>query len=175
MDMSSTSLSKMNQDSELNQTDVIAAGNGREVTPASLGSQTLNNSETTRAMKNAEPQESSNRVSSGNLADGARPMDEFDVTVQETEDQTAPQASSAITWRLYLSHFLSTWSSRSFEFGSVLFLAHIYPDTLLYLSIYAMCRSAAGIALSTNIGKAIDRNARLQVVRLSIGRLLGIE
>lgn len=78
---------------------------------------------------------------------------------------------TAVVWRLYLSHFLSTWNSRSFEFGSVLFLAHIYPDTLLYLSIYAIFRSVAGILLSTAIGKAVDTKPRLAVVRSSIGRL----
>ena len=82
---------------------------------------------------------------------------------------------TAVVWRLYLSHFLSTWNSRSFEFGSVLFFAHIYPDTLLYLSIYAIFRSVAGILLSTAVGKAIDTKPRLAVVRSSIGRLYVLE
>ncbi|KAJ3979583.1 hypothetical protein F5890DRAFT_908922 [Lentinula detonsa] len=38
---------------------------------------------------------------------------------------------------LYISHFLSTWNSRVFEFGAVLYLATIYPGTLLPMSIYA--------------------------------------
>ena len=74
----------------------------------------------------------------------------------------------AVCRRLYISHFLSTWSSRSFEFASVLFLAHLYPGTLLYLSIYAMIRSAWAIVTSTSFGRAIDRHARLPVVRYSI-------
>ena len=92
------------------------------------------------------------------------------VAEAEAPDQPASYISRSLAWRLYLSHLLSTWNSRSFEFGSVLFLAQIYPGTLLYLSIYAMCRSAAGIVLSTRIGKAIDHKARLNVVRSSIGR-----
>ncbi|KAK5123160.1 hypothetical protein LTR85_003358 [Meristemomyces frigidus] len=32
---------------------------------------------------------------------------------------------------LYTSHFFSTWNSRTFEFGAFLFLAAIYPHTLL--------------------------------------------
>ncbi|KAK4557007.1 hypothetical protein LTR86_005988 [Recurvomyces mirabilis] len=88
-------------------------------------------------------------------------------------ESTASHVSSEIAWRLYLSHFLSTWNSRCFEFGSVLFFAAIYPHTLLYLSIYAICRSAAGMILATAIGKAIDSQPRLRIVRISIvgGRL----
>ena len=77
-----------------------------------------------------------------------------------------------VQWRLYVSHFLSTWNSRSFEFASVLFLAHIYPDTLLYLSIYAIVRSASAIFLSPAIGRAIDKHGRLPIVRSSISASL---
>ena len=81
-----------------------------------------------------------------------------------------PRISTAISRRLYISHFLSTWNSRSFEFGAVLFLASIFPDTLLPLSIYALVRSASAIILGPIIGGAIDRRNRLQVVRFSIGK-----
>ena len=90
---------------------------------------------------------------------------------RSSDEGDRPPAASvprSVSWRLYLSHFLSTWNSRSFEFASVLFLAAIYPGTLRYLSIYAMVRSAAGIVLSTIIGKTIDRKPRLPVLRLSI-------
>lgn len=78
--------------------------------------------------------------------------------------------STAITRRLYISHFLSTWNSRSFEFGAVLFLAAIFPLTLLPLSIYALIRSASAILFGPLIGRAIDRRGRLPVVRFSIGK-----
>ncbi|KAF4975832.1 hypothetical protein FZEAL_7451 [Fusarium zealandicum] len=70
--------------------------------------------------------------------------------------------------RLYVSHTLSTWNSRVFEFGSVLYLASIFPGTLLPLSVYAMARGAAAIALSSWVGQYIDREDRLKAVRLSI-------
>lgn len=72
-------------------------------------------------------------------------------------------------WGLYLSHTFSTWNSRSFELGAVLFLASVFPTTLLPLSIYALVRSASAIVLGPTIGRAIDRRARLAVVRFSIG------
>lgn len=71
--------------------------------------------------------------------------------------------------RLYASHTLSTWNSRVFEFGSVLYLASIFPGTLMPLSVYAMARGAAAIALSSWVGQYIDREDRLKTVRLSIG------
>lgn len=70
--------------------------------------------------------------------------------------------------RLYVSHFLSTWNSRGFEFGAVLFLATIYPGTLLPMSVYALVRSLAAIALSPAVGQFIDSTNRLKVVRVSI-------
>ncbi|KAL8717541.1 MAG: hypothetical protein Q9225_005219 [Loekoesia sp. 1 TL-2023] len=80
-----------------------------------------------------------------------------------------PAIPAAVTRRLYLSHFLSTWNSRSFEFGAVLFLASAFPLTLLPLSIYALVRSASAIVFAPVIGRVIDRRGRLPVVRFSIG------
>lgn len=70
--------------------------------------------------------------------------------------------------RLYVSHALSTWNSRVFEFGAFLFLASIWPQSLLPASVYALARAASAAILSPWLGLYIDRNDRLQVVRLSI-------
>jgi hypothetical protein len=72
--------------------------------------------------------------------------------------------------RLYVSHSLSAWNSRMFEFGAVLFLASIFPGTLLYASIYALVRSLAAIALSSWLGSKVDNSDRLVALRHSIGR-----
>lgn len=79
----------------------------------------------------------------------------------------------SVTRRLYISHFLSTWNSRVFEFGAVLYLASIFPGTLLPISLYALTRGAAAIALSPTVGRYIDTHNRLHVVRFSIGALPG--
>ncbi|TDZ15860.1 Solute carrier family 40 member 1 [Colletotrichum orbiculare MAFF 240422] len=70
--------------------------------------------------------------------------------------------------RLYLSHFLSTWNSRVFEFGAVLYLATIFPGTLLPMSVYAFTRGVAAILFASVVGQYIDSGDRLQVVRTSI-------
>ncbi|KAF2017482.1 iron-regulated transporter [Aaosphaeria arxii CBS 175.79] len=75
---------------------------------------------------------------------------------------------SSIKKRLYISHFLSTWNSRVFEFGAVLYLASIFPNSLRPMSIYAFTRGIASILLSPAVGRYIDTANRLQVVRSSI-------
>ncbi|KAL1634238.1 hypothetical protein SLS58_010782 [Diplodia intermedia] len=74
----------------------------------------------------------------------------------------------AVRKRLYASHFLSTWNARVFEFGAVLYLASVYPGTLLPMSVYALSRQAAAAVLAPAVGRYIDGGDRLDVVRLSI-------
>jgi len=98
----------------------------------------------------------------------------------DADEHLLPQPSPgflprSLTARLYTSHFLSTWNSRLFEFGAVLFLADIFPSSLLPLSVYALMRSAAVILGAQAVGEVVDRAAksvgkkgRLEVVRSSI-------
>lgn len=86
----------------------------------------------------------------------------------EPEPSLPPSIPSHLAYRLYTSHFLSTWNSRLFEFGSVLFLASIYPQTLLPMSVYALVRSGAAIIFARVLGAWIDRGERLSTVQISI-------
>lgn len=89
---------------------------------------------------------------------------------EHADDQAVDHSvPKSIARRLYLSHFLSTWNSRVFEFGAVLYLATIYPGTLLPVSIYAFTRGISAIIFAPAVGQYIDTGNRLQVVRLSIG------
>lgn len=85
-----------------------------------------------------------------------------------SEHNSEQEQRSSITRKLYISHFLSTWNTRLFEFGAVLFLANIYPGTLLPMSIYALVRALAAVLLSPFIGQYIDRTDRLINIRVSI-------
>lgn len=89
--------------------------------------------------------------------------------VSSADENLAYQAHARITKRLYISHFLSTWNTRVFEFGAVLYLASIFPGTLLPMSVYALTRGVSAILFSPAVGQYIDVGNRLQVVRLSIG------
>ena len=91
-----------------------------------------------------------------------------------TNDEVASaQVSRTYNRQLYISHFLSTWNVRGFEFGAVLFLATIFPGTLLPMSVYALVRAASAIVLSPVVGRYIDGGGRLQVIRVSIGKSFG--
>ena len=107
------------------------------------------------------------RTSNPSAADSNRPVD--DAVSENMSDSTIMEAK--MSQRLYVSHFFSTWNSRLFEFGATLFLATIFPGTLLPTSVYALARSLSAIFLSPSVGRYIDDNNRLVVVRLSIGGL----
>jgi iron-regulated transporter 1 len=85
------------------------------------------------------------------------------------EPQPQDQVPVQIARRLYVSHFLSTWNSRVFEFGAVLYLATIFPRTLLPMSVYALIRGLSAIVFAPAVGRYVDTGNRLQVVRVSIG------
>ncbi|ETN43452.1 uncharacterized protein HMPREF1541_02611 [Cyphellophora europaea CBS 101466] len=89
----------------------------------------------------------------------------------DMEEESGVDISVALTAtarRLYVSHFLSTWNTRVFEFGAVLYLAAIFPGTLLPMSTYALCRGLSAVVLSPAVGRYIDSGERLHVVRTSI-------
>lgn len=80
-----------------------------------------------------------------------------------------------IARRLYLSHALSTWNSRMFEFGAVLFLAEIFPGTLFYASFYALIRALFAAMLSSWVGGQMDKSHRLKAIRQSISELYSMQ
>lgn len=86
----------------------------------------------------------------------------------EDATKTTDTEHSRIRLRLYTSHALSTWNSRLFEFAAFLFLAKIYPSTLLPASVYALARAAVAALISPWLGSYIDSADRLRAVRLSI-------
>ncbi|PVI00807.1 hypothetical protein DM02DRAFT_707097 [Periconia macrospinosa] len=100
--------------------------------------------------------------------DREQPRRQNSVPVKSPETPFAHPISRSLTTRLFLSHFLSTWNSRLFEMGAVLFIAAIFPGTLRPMSIYALVRSGAAIVLSPAVGSWIDAGDRLSVVRVSI-------
>lgn len=96
-------------------------------------------------------------------------------TPQSSPDDALPHETTTITTnsktvlrKLYLSHTLSTWNARTFEFSAVIFLASIFPSTLFYASCYALFRSLAAFLFSSAVGHQVDTRERLSVVRHSI-------
>ncbi|MCJ1399804.1 hypothetical protein MMC11_003007 [Xylographa trunciseda] len=80
---------------------------------------------------------------------------------------------SSDAWSLYISHALSTWNARSYEFAAILFTASAFPDTLLASSIRGLCNTVAALCLSSWIGTQIDQShsrLRTLVVTISTNR-----
>lgn len=100
-----------------------------------------------------------------------RLYEEPDPRTEEVGKQPQEQARDFKhnAFRLYISHALSTWNSRMFEFGAFLFLATVFPGTLLFASIYALARSLAVFLLLSWLGGLMDRSDRLEAIRYSIG------
>lgn len=88
---------------------------------------------------------------------------------RSAEAQRQDRVPVRVARRLYVSHLLSTWNSRVFEFGAVLYLATIFPGTLLPMSVYALTRGFSAIVFAPAVGHYVDTGNRLQVVRVSIG------
>jgi iron-regulated transporter 1 len=86
----------------------------------------------------------------------------------ETDPTSVSTSERPLLYRLYTSHTLSTWNSRTFEFGAVIFLAAIFPGTLFFASCYALFRSLSAAILGSWIGNLVDHKNRLVVVRQSI-------
>lgn len=84
------------------------------------------------------------------------------------DNDSGSPVPARVAYSLYISHFLSTWNSRVFEFRAVL-LASIYPGTLLSMSIYALSRGLSAIIFAPAVGQYTDSSHRLHDVRLSIG------
>ncbi|OQO05030.1 hypothetical protein B0A48_08050 [Cryoendolithus antarcticus] len=93
---------------------------------------------------------------------------EHEASEQLVIDEPDVSIDYNVRWRLYLSHALSAWNSRIFEFGAFLFLASIWTDDLLPASVYALARSAAAAALLPWLGSRLDRLDRLASIRLSL-------
>ena len=98
-----------------------------------------------------------------NIAEAECPM------LQPFESADEHTASNHTVHWLFISHTLSTFNSRTFEFGAVLYLASIFPGTLLPVSVYVIFRNCCAIISAAAVGRWIDGGERLKVVRTSIG------
>jgi hypothetical protein len=105
------------------------------------------------------------------VLDGSEAPDEASLLPPQHSLVPTGGVVNVISRRLFISHFLSTWNSRFFEFGAVLFLVTIFPDSLMPPSVYALARAAAAIFLAPSVGRYVDSGDRIHVVRVSISTL----
>ncbi|KAF9432598.1 hypothetical protein BGZ76_010580 [Entomortierella beljakovae] len=70
--------------------------------------------------------------------------------------------------KLYLSHLLTSWVDRSFEFASYLLISRVYTDSLLQSSIYGLTTTLVALVFSNRIGSWINILSRLNTYRITL-------
>lgn len=74
----------------------------------------------------------------------------------------------AMKGRLYVSHFLTSWTDRVFEFSCFLLIGDIFNTSLLLASIHGFSTTIAAIIWSSHVGRLADITPRLRFVRLTM-------
>lgn len=69
---------------------------------------------------------------------------------------------------LYISHFLTSWTDRFYEFASYLFIIEIFKKSLLLPSIYGFILTICAIIFSNYVGKYVDIMERLKIIRITM-------
>ncbi|KAF3193963.1 hypothetical protein TWF225_008152 [Orbilia oligospora] len=78
-------------------------------------------------------------------------------------------AQEASLTGLYISHFLSTWNARTYEFAAVVFTVEAFPNTLLPASISGIAQCLAAITFSPSVGIWADQSpSRLESLKKTI-------
>jgi len=70
--------------------------------------------------------------------------------------------------RLYVSHGLSAWGDRMWEFAIALLLINIWPGSLLLVALFGATEAIAVVFAGPIIGDWVDAYERLSVVRTSL-------
>ncbi|KAJ3011856.1 hypothetical protein HKX48_006617 [Thoreauomyces humboldtii] len=92
----------------------------------------------------------------------------------ELEEASSERQSTAVTEDLFekrtgfilcTSYLFTTWNVRADEWAVAVFLAYIFPGTLLPVSLHAFVVTLAAILLSSRIGRIVDKTPRLRAVR----------
>ena len=94
-------------------------------------------------------------------------------TPPEQEDwQTRVQNCCSKPWLAYhwlwISHALGQWSDRLWSFAVPLVIATYFPSSMFPSTFYPFCSSLASFLLGPLVGRYIDGNERLWVVRITL-------
>ncbi|TPX57326.1 hypothetical protein PhCBS80983_g03908 [Powellomyces hirtus] len=67
---------------------------------------------------------------------------------------------------LCVSYLFTTWSVRADEWATAIFLAYIFPHSLLQVSLYTLIVTLSAILFSGTVGGIVDRSRRLVGIRV---------
>jgi solute carrier family 40 (iron-regulated transporter), member 1 len=71
-------------------------------------------------------------------------------------------------YSLAAQHVSVTWTQRTAEFASYLFLIDLFPSTLLPSALYGFFTTLAGVIFGGNAGTLVDHPSKLKVIRINI-------
>lgn len=108
-----------------------------------------------------------------NPFDGEGVADGIDIDVVDLPEVPLREPISDAVFKkskyyLYLTYALSAWGDRMWEFAAIVFIVDLYPDSLLYPSIFGLIEKLAAIVFGPSIGRHIDTKDRLQTIRTCI-------
>ncbi|GLE11756.1 hypothetical protein PINS_up024395 [Pythium insidiosum] len=90
------------------------------------------------------------------------------VRLLEAGEQIKPEKPSRIRMYLYVSHFLSSWGDRMWQFAIPILFMEVFVDTLLPSAMFSLVMYTACIFTIPSVGRLIDRTNRWTVVKYSI-------
>ncbi|XP_046573533.1 solute carrier family 40 member 1-like [Haliotis rubra] len=79
-----------------------------------------------------------------------------------------PNTSRNITFRVYCSHFLSTWGDQMWCFGVGLFLIELSPTSLLLTAVNGLATGVTILLAGALVGAWVDRTHRLTAAQVSL-------
>jgi iron-regulated transporter 1 len=74
----------------------------------------------------------------------------------------------AVINQVCILYFFGAWGKRMWEFAGIVFIMEIFPGSLLASSVFGLLETIASMLWGPAMGRYIDRNQRLKVIRLSI-------
>ncbi|KAF9978160.1 hypothetical protein BGZ73_003541 [Actinomortierella ambigua] len=94
-------------------------------------------------------------------------------TTEQLEMDPAPGRAHSKTFlstyhKLYLSHALTSWVDRSFEFASYLLISKVYSSSLIQASAYGLSTTLMALIFSNRIGNWINILSRLNTYRITL-------
>ncbi|XP_045169878.2 solute carrier family 40 member 1-like isoform X2 [Mercenaria mercenaria] len=100
--------------------------------------------------------------------DGKEDQCDADGTNHDTTPLIEGKSSMFVCRYVYVSHFLSAWGARMWQFGAGLFLVIINPDSLLLTAVYGFVMGASMLLFGPLVGDWVDRTPRLSAARSSL-------
>ena len=94
-------------------------------------------------------------------------LEQEPIPSQQTVDSDTPLDKVALIC-LSAQHLSVTWTQRTAEFATYLFLIDLFPTTLLPSALYGFFSTLAGVLFAGDVGTLVTSHSRLRTIRFNI-------